>query len=227
MTERPHPDLVARPPGRRVGRPAGPTSKGAASRDAIIDAASSVFARLGYEGARMADIVAASGLSKGSVYFHFDGKEALAVAVLEARHDRWIADVLRVLERTPSGASRLRGLLPAMLALHRDDPDAWVTSRLTQNLAEVASTRHLAAAVTRRWIDLVATVIREAVPVGGTASTDDVETVATVLVGSFDGLKMTVDVLTAGDRVAAERMLTEGGRVLERMLFEALGLDAA
>ncbi len=208
---------------RRVGRPVGPTAQGAASRDAIVDAAAGVFARLGYDGARMADIVVASGLSKGSVYFHFDSKEALAVAVLEARHDRWIADVERLLEQAPDGAARLRGLLPAMLALHRDDPDAWVISRLTQNLAAVASTRELAAALTRRWIDLVAGLVREAGFRDDRGDGVDSEAVATMLVGSFDGLKITVDVVSAGDHAAADRMLDDGGRLLERMLFETLG----
>lgn len=230
MAERPDPAAAVRPPVRRVGRPAGPTAQGAASRDAIVDAAAGVFARLGYDGASMADIVAASGLSKGSVYFHFDSKEALAVAVLDARQNRWIADVERLLAQTPEGMPRLRALLPAMLALHREDPDAWVISRLTQNLAAVASTRELAAAVTRRWIDLVARLIRDAhlggAGEGGAGGSDPVA-LATVLVGSFDGLKMTVDVVAAGDRAAAERMLAEGGRLLERMLFETFGPAAS
>ena len=44
-------------PARRVGRPPGPTAHGAASRDRILDAAAGVFARLGYDRARMADVV--------------------------------------------------------------------------------------------------------------------------------------------------------------------------
>lgn len=223
MTTRPHrdDDIV---PARRVGRPTGPTAQGAASRDVIIDAAAAIFARLGYDRARMVDIVDASGLSKGSVYFHFDSKEALAVAVLEERHRRWIADVERILAQAAEGEARIRRLLPAMLSLHDEDSDAWVISRLTQSLAGVPSTRDLAAAMTQRWIDVVAGFIRDDGLVADLDPPLDPDALATVLVGAFDGLKMTVDVLSSGDRDAAGRLLAERGALLERMLFQTVGL---
>ena len=193
------PDEAPDAPPRRVGRPRGRTSQGAASRDGIIDAAATVFARLGYDRARMADIVEASGLSKGSVYFHFDSKEALAVAVLAARHERWVTDV-RV-----------------ALALHDGDPDAWVISRLTWALADQDETRAFAASLTRRWIDVVAEVVRDA----AVDRVDvDAEAVATVVVGGFDGLKTTAAVLHSDDPAAAHDALVAAGRVWERMVFD-------
>lgn len=189
-----------------------------------MDAAAGVFARLGYDRARMADIVEASGLSKGSVYFHFDSKEALAVAVLESRQERWLRDVERLLAGAPRGADRLRRLLPAMLELHRTDPDAWVISRLAQNLAAVESTRELAASTMRRWIELVAGLIRDAR--ASPLSEPDDATLATVLVGAFDGVKMTVDTVSGGDRDAAARMLAAGGAQLEAMLLTAVDVRA-
>ncbi|KZE42102.1 TetR/AcrR family transcriptional regulator [Microbacterium sp. T32] len=209
---------------RRVGRPRGRTSQGAASRESIIDAAAKVFARLGYDRARMADIVDASGLSKGSVYFHFDSKEALAVAVLSARHDRWITDVRRTLDEIESGEARLRAILPAVLALHDGDPDAWVISRLTWALADQPETRDVAASLTRRWIDVVAEIVRDAAREKGINI--DASAVATVVVGGFDGLKTTAAVLHSDDPDAAHEALVSAGRVWERMVFDlVLGPD--
>lgn len=212
------PDEAAEAAPRRVGRPRGRTSQGAASRDGIIDAAATVFARLGYDRARMADIVDASGLSKGSVYFHFDSKEALAVAVLAARHDRWVRDVQAALGAVAPGEPRLRALLPAVLALHDGDPDAWVISRLTWALADQDETRGFAASLTRRWIDVVADVVRDAAAAG--RADIDAEAVATMLVGGFDGLKTTAAVLHPDDAAAAHDALEAAGRVWERMLLD-------
>ncbi|MBQ9918299.1 MAG: TetR/AcrR family transcriptional regulator [Microbacterium sp.] len=211
------PDEAPDAPPRRVGRPRGRTSQGAASRDGIIDAAATVFARLGYDRARMADIVEASGLSKGSVYFHFDSKEALAVAVLAARHERWVTDVRVALDSVEPGEPRLRALLPAVLALHDGDPDAWVISRLTWALADQDETRAFAASLTRRWIDVVAEVVRDAA--AGRQGVD-AEAVATVVVGGFDGLKTTAAVLHSDDPAAAHDALVAAGRVWERMVFD-------
>jgi AcrR family transcriptional regulator len=202
---------------RRAGRPPGPTAQGEASRALLVDAAAAVFARLGYDRARMADIVEASGLSKGAVYFYFDSKEALAVAVLAARQERWISGVAQLLSQADPGLPRVRALLPAMLTLHRSDPDAWVISRLSQNLAQLEATREVAATSMRRWIDLVAEVIQGA----GTPPDVDARELATVLVGAFDGLKMVIDVVDS-DPATAQQELARGGQLLERMLMSTI-----
>ncbi len=202
---------------RRAGRPPGPTAQGDASRTLLVDAAATVFARLGYDRARMADIVEASGLSKGAVYFYFDSKEALAVAVLAARQERWISGATQLLSHAEPGLPRVRALLPAMLTLHHSDPDAWVISRLSQNLAQLEATREVAATSMRRWIDLIADVIESAGPPHGV----DARELATVLVGGFDGLKMVIDVVDSNPATAQEE-LARGGQLLERMLMSTI-----
>lgn len=49
----------------------------------ILDAALGVFARLGFERARVDDIVKASGLSKGALYWYFESKDAIIVGILD------------------------------------------------------------------------------------------------------------------------------------------------
>ena len=57
-------------------------------RDAVIDAALTLFRTQGYHHTTVADIAAACGLLKGSVYHYFAGKKELAMAAL----DRVIAE---------------------------------------------------------------------------------------------------------------------------------------
>lgn len=54
-----------------------------ATRERILDAALSVFADRGYHRATVDDIVRASGTSKGAVYHHFAGKEAMFLALVD------------------------------------------------------------------------------------------------------------------------------------------------
>ncbi|MFF4857521.1 TetR/AcrR family transcriptional regulator [Streptomyces rubiginosohelvolus] len=80
-----------------MGTAQGPGATGSDERNAarlnarraqILDAATSVFARLGYHGARMDDIVQASGLSKGAIYWYFKSKEEIAVELVrQLLHD--------------------------------------------------------------------------------------------------------------------------------------------
>ncbi|MGH3970111.1 MAG: TetR/AcrR family transcriptional regulator, partial [Mycobacterium sp.] len=49
----------------------------------ILDAATEVFGARGFTAATMADVVAGSGASIGSIYHHFGGKKALFEAIFE------------------------------------------------------------------------------------------------------------------------------------------------
>ncbi|HEY8497897.1 MAG TPA: TetR/AcrR family transcriptional regulator [Limnochordales bacterium] len=54
-----------------------------ATRRRLLEAATRVFARKGYYGTTVDDIVAECGSSKGAFYFHFDSKEALFLRLVE------------------------------------------------------------------------------------------------------------------------------------------------
>jgi len=52
-------------------------------KNQIIEAATNVFARLGFQKARMDDIVEESGLSKGTLYWYFKSKDDLIVGIID------------------------------------------------------------------------------------------------------------------------------------------------
>jgi len=58
-------------------------TKGDITREKILEAARSLFNTKGFGATTINDLVDASGLQKGSIYFHFPGKDALGLAVLE------------------------------------------------------------------------------------------------------------------------------------------------
>jgi AcrR family transcriptional regulator len=70
--------------------------------DEILDAALEEFSAKGFETARLDDIAAKAGLSKGAVYLYFDSKEAILNALIE----RQVAPIARM----------MRGLAEAGLA---------------------------------------------------------------------------------------------------------------
>ena len=66
-------------------------------KNQILDAATVVFARQGITSARMDDIGQEAGLSKGTLYWYFEGKESLTLALLR----RFLARQLKKLQRLP------------------------------------------------------------------------------------------------------------------------------
>jgi len=68
----------------------------------VLDAAAELFVTQGYAGTTLRQIAAAAGIKAGSVYHHFDSKEALFVAVLND-------GIVVMLDAFDSVAARLTG----------------------------------------------------------------------------------------------------------------------
>jgi AcrR family transcriptional regulator len=74
-------------PGKRA-------AQGRATRGQLIEVATGLFAEHGYEGTSIEAVLTAAGVSRGALYHHFAGKEALFTAVIEALSER-ITEQLR------------------------------------------------------------------------------------------------------------------------------------
>lgn len=86
-----------------------------ATRERILDAALSVFARKGYHRATVDDIVRASGTSKGAVYHHFPNKEAVFLALADDFAARLAAAVAGAIAERHGALARVEGALTAAL----------------------------------------------------------------------------------------------------------------
>ncbi|MCV7299670.1 TetR/AcrR family transcriptional regulator [Mycobacterium barrassiae] len=97
----------------------------ARTRTAILDAAEVVFAREGYEGARIEEIAERADVSVGSIYSHFDGKRGLYLQLV----DRALGLFTEYMERSadPSLTPLQRVLAggDAYLRFHLDHPGAF------------------------------------------------------------------------------------------------------
>jgi AcrR family transcriptional regulator len=87
-------------------------------RAQIIQAALACFTRKGYNNTTMDDVVAESGLSKGTLYWYFKGKDDLFESVLLSFfEDAPSPEAIAALEQLPTAADRLRMLAQAMAGL--------------------------------------------------------------------------------------------------------------
>lgn len=92
-------------------------------RDQILAAATSVFAELGYAGARVDEIAERAGVNKAMLYYHVGNKGELYAAVLRSviAHIRTVFD--RVIASTPEPAARVRGIAREIAIFASDHPD--------------------------------------------------------------------------------------------------------
>jgi AcrR family transcriptional regulator len=138
----------------------------------ILQAAIDVFAERGLAGARVEDIAARAGVSKGTVYLYFSGKEELFI---EAIRDKLALTLEGLASAAPAGpsAARLSGFLDAHWA-HLCKPRFAAMYRLI--MAELHQfpelTRFYAEEVSGKVIGMLADIIREGVERGEFRSVD-------------------------------------------------------
>ncbi len=86
-------------------------------RSRILDNASAVFLRYGYERVGMADIAAGAGVSRTALYHYFPGKEEVLRAVVDKLHARTAGEAAAVLAASATLRTALAGLLQVKFGL--------------------------------------------------------------------------------------------------------------
>jgi AcrR family transcriptional regulator len=81
-----------------------------ATRRALLDAAKRIFARDGFEAARIEDIAGATGHTRGAFYAHFHSKEDLFFALFKQEAGERLRELRSAMERCPDSGGRLRAL---------------------------------------------------------------------------------------------------------------------
>jgi len=159
-------------------------------RDQIIQAALACFTRKGYNNTTMDDIVAESGLSKGTLYWYFKGKDDLFKSAILSFFERSFGqeEAIADLEQCPTAAEKLRFLAQVIVGLGE-----WAKGIFNLFLEFWASsTRREEAA--RLWTDLLVQykdllvgIIEEGIR-NGEFRPVDAEPLVWAMMSTYDGL---------------------------------------
>lgn len=153
---------------------------------AIANAAVAEFLENGYEGASMDGIARRSGLTKGGLYHHFAGKDALLIFANQQLAQP-VADILSEACRCPSPADGLARYIRAYLRFWSARPRQMEFSFLTMTkLREMPEARHAYAAYYRETVRALADLYRNAID-AGELSHPNPEGAALALTAALDG----------------------------------------
>ncbi len=94
-------------------------SKGDISREKILQAAAGIFHRQGFATTTVEDLLRATGTTKGKLYFHFAGKEAICLEVLRREQALFLHFLDATLTGTTPGAG-IDNFFRQALAKNRD-----------------------------------------------------------------------------------------------------------
>ena len=120
------------------------------TRERILEGAYRQFRQKGYTRVSMDEIAAATQVTKRTLYYHFDSKDALLASVLEAQHQLALAAFKTFGDQLAGSPQRIVDALFQDLAVWADTP-RWAGSGFTRLVVELADLPgHPARLIARR-----------------------------------------------------------------------------
>jgi AcrR family transcriptional regulator len=188
-------------------------AQGRATREQLIEVATGLFAERGYEETSIEAVLAAAGVSRGALYHHFGGKDALFEAVLEAVEDGVTARLTAEITGAPDAVSAVESAALTWIEMAGDP--------LIQRIILIDAPSVLGL---ERWRSLneeyslgATRALLQAVSDEGHLSADLVAPFAQMLLGALDEVAMAI--ARADDRAAALETGRHAVRELLRRIF--------
>lgn len=131
------------------------------TRRKIMTAALKLFSEGGYHTTTVDDIARDAAVGKGTVYWHFSGKEALFEGLLEEMFTRYLAEIERIREEGGSILEQLERILELRITLIRSNQPVtrMILSRWEEGISRESHERFLAWR--RRHQEVIGGLMRE------------------------------------------------------------------
>lgn len=161
-------------------------------RKEILEAALAAFLETGFDKTSMDDVVRATGLSKGTIYWYFKNKQELYVALMEYVIDGFFEEFEHILstahDMPPYEAVKaMFGSISLML--DANPKVASLTVDFMMQALHYPDMREKYAAYYARYINEVGTIIQRGID-SGTFRQVDARAAAATLIGTMDGVML-------------------------------------
>ena len=157
------------------------SKRSSGTREQIVQAAASLLAHKGYEATSLDDVAAEAGITKGTVYYHFDSKEALYWAVVAPNVEKTILRAEEVVARISSPRDALIELVMLLTRGARESNEKYMYYQEMLPLDE--DMRRAIRERERRYEALVAGVISRGQE-AGEMMPGDPQVLALILIGA-------------------------------------------
>lgn len=189
---------------------------------ALKSVAFELFGRYGFEGVSIGDIAKHAKLSKGALYWHFDGKEALYLACLRHLHGIFNEDVFDPMRTARDGATGMLLMFRGLMQLFADPrlqkgvAGFWLIPDTPETAGILATQRGFEHASK----EVIAGCLRKGVAASQFDLGDDLDDMARAIISIIEAIILPMRYLTP------EEIRPQVG-VLARTLFRAYAKDDA
>ncbi|MEU1541253.1 TetR/AcrR family transcriptional regulator [Actinacidiphila glaucinigra] len=165
------------------------TSRGAVTRDRIVQAAADLFYVRGVNAVSLDDVRASSGTSKSQLYRHFADKDQLVHSVIELRTDQVLNRDRQMLERMNSirALERWSDKLIHLNSLQDGAYGCALGSLVSARAAQDPTSRNKLAETFAEWQELISAGLKRMRENGSLREEADPEQLATAVMAALQG----------------------------------------
>lgn len=158
------------------------------TRERLLEAATGVFARQGFDRSTVDEVVREAGFSKGAFYVHFESKEDLFWAMLKERIDRQHEAFNEAIDFAKPVSDNVRTILHAVFDLVEDDP-FWASlfMEFGAHAARNEKVRERLAALYDGWRELLVQMLTAGRDAGRIRNDIDIAFTTTVMIAAVEG----------------------------------------
>lgn len=162
-------------------------------------AAAPLFAEHGLDGVTMSDVATATGIPRATLYYHFEGKEAVFACLCTLVFDQFEDAVAAALSGPGSAVERLSRVLRAQLDLYAAHPEAY--RAIHMDLGRAARRAEIADRAARAYVRPVTKLLEEGAADGSIRPVEKPRAVAAALLGAMTSVAVLLspDKRSAGD----------------------------
>jgi TetR/AcrR family fatty acid metabolism transcriptional regulator len=154
-------------------------------REAILRAATNVFARKGFFNSKVSDIAAAAGIADGTVYLYFKSKDEILHSIFDRAMADFISEGKRELESIDDPVSKLRRIAELHLERLGADRDLAIVFQVELR-GSTKFMQEFSASGFAEYLDIIKRTIEDAQRSGDFRSDVKPITCAKVLYGALD-----------------------------------------
>ena len=164
------------------------------TRERLLQAGYREMYRSGFQSASIDSILAATNVTKGALYYHFESKEALGYAIVDEvvaklPRDRWFLPLQRSEDKDPINA--LIGVVQAIPTRPRDIKGGCPLVNLAQEMSPLDEQfRKRLQTIFHAWQEAIATVLRRGQSQGTVRSNLVPDEAATFLIAMVEGYEV-------------------------------------
>ena len=167
--------------------------KGEQTREMILERAAELFNQQGYFGASLSDLMRETGLEKGGIYNHFQGKDELALEAFDYACKVVWQSVEEELAGKVNAADRLLAMVTAYRRLIEDPPFAGgcplLNTAVESDDAHPALRERTRGAMTR-WRKWIQKTVSRGIAAGEIRPETDADTLASIVIATIEGAVM-------------------------------------